>query len=307
MRSILVPTDFSDCSAAAYSYASMLAERTSATIYLLHILDVSAPSLALGAEEETTQDTPFMIKLMKVVGSRMQKIKNGKEFKNVEVQEIIELGSIPDKIIKAVKKYKADMIVMGTHGANGLQEKFIGSTAEKVVRNAEVPVLSVKHTLKKPKIEKIFFATDFSAEAEYAFPAVSNIALLFKAKLIVTKVITPGRFETSVETDRQIKKFKAKVGFNNYSTSVYYADSKEDGIRYGAEVAGADMIALGTHGRHGLAHFFRGSVAEDVVSHASLPVLTVNFPKKKMNLKETIRERNNNKYESDLLYQIPAV
>jgi hypothetical protein len=67
------------------------------------------------------------------------------------------------------------------------------------------------------------------------------------------------------------------------------------------------MIALGTHGRHGLAHLFRGSVAEDVVSHASLPVLTINFHKKLLNYRTPVQGKKVRQYDSDFLYQIPSV
>lgn len=306
MKSILVPTDFSECSAAAYSYASLLAEKTNATIYLLHILDISIPSISLGGEEETTQDTPFMIELMKATRARMQKTRARGEFSNVNVQEIIEVGSISTGVLKAADKYKIDMIIMGTHGANGLQEKFIGANAERIVRNAEIPVLSVKHAVKVPKIEAIIFATDFSAETTEVLPVISDIAWLFQAKLNLVKVITPADFQSSVETDKQIAAFRAQHQAHDYSTCVYYAATKEEGILYGAKATAADIIALGTHGRHGLAHFFRGSVAEDVVSHASLPVLTLNFHRKQIN-SQAVQEKANRQYESDFLYQIPSV
>jgi nucleotide-binding universal stress UspA family protein len=308
MKSILVPTDFSECSASAYSYAVMLAEKTKATIYLLHVLDVPFPSQSVnGSEASTRLDTHFMMELMKLTKARMSKVRNGKVFKNLNVQEVIEVGSISDKVLNAVKKYKADMIIMGTHGVNGFQEKFIGTNAEKVVRNAEIPVLSVKHNVKNPKLETIVLATDFSKEAEQVLPVVSNIADLLKARLILTKVVTPNRFETTSETNQQLEKFRNKNKLYNYSTGVYYADSKEEGIRNAAEAADADVIALGTHGRHGLAHFFRGSIAEDVVSHASLPVLTMNFHKKLMSSKAAVEGRKIRQYNSDLLYQIPSV
>lgn len=308
MRSILVPTDFSDCSASAYNYASMLAEKTKATIYLLHVLDIPFPSQSVnGSETATRLDTHFMMELMKLTKARMSKVRSGKAFKNAEVHEIIELGSITDKVFSAVKKYRIDMIVMGTHGTGGLQEKFIGTNAEKIVRNSDIPVLSVKYEVKNPKLESIVLATDFSRELDYVLPAVSNIADLLKARLILTKIVTVDKFETSVETESQISEFRKKSKLYNYSANVYYADSKEAGIRLAAERAEADMIALGTHGRNGLSHFFRGSVAEDVVSHASLPVLTINFKKAISTSKAKVEGKRIRKYDSDLLYQIPSV
>ncbi len=306
-KSIIVPTDFSDCSAAAYSYAALLAEKMDATIYLLHVLDIPSPSPSTNKEKETRMDTHFMMEMMRLTKARMSKIRNGKTFKDIEVKEVIEVGPVPAMILHAVKKYKVDMIVMGTHGVNGLQEKFIGTNAEKIVRSVDIPVLSVKHAAKNPRLETIQLATDFSKEAETVFSFVSNLAALFKARLVLTKVITPVNFQTTAETEKQIEKFRSGNKAYSFSAGVYYANSKEEGIRRSADSLGADMIALGTHGRNGIAHFFRGSVAEDVVSHASLPVLTINFKKDQQPSKVKMQGKRVRQYDSDLLYQIPSV
>lgn len=307
MKAILVPTDFSESSAAAYSYAAMLAEKTDSTIYLLHILEISIPSLSLGGDKETTDDTPFMIELMKITKARMKKVREGKEFKGLDVKEIIEVGPVPERIFNAVKTNKIDMIVMGTHGVNGFQERFIGTNAEKVVRNSEVPVLSAKYSVKKVKVDAIIFATDFSKETEQVLPLVSEYAELFKARLVLVKVVVPGNFETSVETEKRIEKFRDKSDMYNYSTDVCYANSKEEGIVYAAESSGAGLIALGTHGRHGLARLFRSSVAEDVVSHVSLPVLTINLSQKRSNSKFPAREKKARQFKPDFSLQIPSL
>lgn len=280
MKTILVPTDFSEHAAVAYDYAVLLAGKTNATIYLLHILDVPYAAPLPAGDNKATADVHYMMEIMKFTKLRISKLKNNKVFKNISVIDVIEVGNVSSKIYQAAKKYKADIIVMGTHGVSGFQESFMGSNAERVIRNAEIPVLSVKNKLKSSKISTIVFATDFSREAELVFAAISKIAEIFKARLILMKIVTMVDFQSTRETEQQIEAFRKKNKAYNYSTQIYYAYSREEGIRDFSENAGADMIALGTHGRHGLAHFFKGSIAEEVVNHASLPVLTLNFHKK---------------------------
>lgn len=310
MKKILVPTDFSECSSAAYSYAALLAAKTGAEICLLHILDipVSNPVSANSSDKENLGDKHFMMELMKLTQARMKKIKGDAVFKNLSVKETIEIGSIPEKTFSAVKKCKADVIVMGTHGRNGVQETFLGSNAEKIVRDADIPVLTVKDKVKNPKIETILLATDFSKEALYVLPAVSNIAELFGARLILTKVVTMNNFESTREAEKQIEAFRKKSEQFKFTTHLYYAYDKEEGIRGVADTFGASMIALGTHGRHGLAHLFKGSIAEDIVNHSSIPVLTINFHKKLMKEKTASGSvRRVVPYELDWSYQIPSV
>ena len=280
MKTILVPTDFSENAAAAYDYAALLARKTGATIHLLHILDVPYAEPSPDGENKNKVDVHYMMELMKLTKLRISKLKKNKLFKNVNVIDVIEVGNVPSKIYQASKKYKVDMIVMGTHGISGFQESFLGSNAERVIRNAEIPVLSVRDKIKSSKISTIVFATDFSKETELVLPAISKISEMFNARLILMKIITMVDFQSTHETEKQIEEFWKQNKIYKCPTQIYYAYSREEGIRNFAGNAGADIIALGTHGRHGLAHFFKGSIAEEVVNHASLPVLTFNFHKK---------------------------
>lgn len=309
MKNILVPTDFSPCSAVAYNYAALLAEKTGATINLLHVLDVpySTQATTGSTSTETRGDLFYMMQLMKLTKSRMKKIRNSKIFIEKNVTDNIVIGQVPEKIAEAIKKFKIDLVVMGTHGLNGLQEKFIGSNAERIVRNAEVPVLTVKHEVKNLEIEKIVLATDFTKETDLILPAVSNIADILGAKLILAKIITLNDFESTRETEILIERFKEKNELKNYTTQTYYAYSREEGIRSIAGTIDADMIAMGTHGRHGLAHLFKGSIAEEVVNHSSLPVLTINFHKKIMEKNINGQKKKGVKTESDWELQIPSI
>ncbi len=249
-----------------------------------------------------------MMEMMKMTKAKMKKLKNDVVFKGAVVTEVIEFGSISEKTFGAAKKYNADLIVMGTHGRNGLQETFLGSNAEKIVRDAEIPVLTVKDKVTNPKIENILLATDFSNEVDFVLPAVSRIADLLGSRLVLTKIVTPAGFESTHETEEQIEAFREKSELYNYSSQVYYAYNKEEGIRRMADTFGANMIALGTHGRHGLAHLFNGSIAEDLVNHSSVPVLTINFHKKLMKKKPISRpEKTPILRASEWAYQIPSV
>jgi K+-sensing histidine kinase KdpD len=95
------------------------------------------------------------------------------------------------------------------------------------------------------------------------------------------KVVTMLKFETSSKTQKDIQKFKEKFKGKNFTTSLYYDWNKQAGIRHLSDNVNADMIVLGTHGKHGLANFFNGRIAENLVNHSSLPVLTVNIHRKK--------------------------
>ena len=196
----------------------------------------------------------------------------------IKVTDIVEMGRVTEKINYAVKKYEADFIVMGTHGASGLNEILVGSNTEKVVRDAEVPVLSVKNVSREIKLDKIIFATDFSDERNFVFPFVKSFAESAGAEIHLLKIIMNSTPENREETERQINRLRNENRFN-YPAHIFSGEIEEESIRQFAEAQKFEIVALGTHGRHGLVHFFKGSIAEELVNHSSIPVLTINIQK----------------------------
>ncbi len=279
MKTILIPTDFSQCADNALRYAACLAKKTGATINLLHVLEV--PTIGpQGSIESTVDDVPYMIGLLKVTEVKMKKRLTLPYLRGIKVIHNIETGNIREHILKAAEKYQAAAIVMGTHGMRGLGGVLIGSNSEKIIRDSKIPVFIIKDEIKEPKIEKIIYATDFSDETEFVFPEIQKLAELLGAKIEIVKVVTRLQFESTHKTERSIARFKKKFNQSNYSTSVYYDSNKQDGIRRFAYSTRGDLIALGTHGKGGMAHFFDDRIAEDLVNDSSLPVLTINCSRK---------------------------
>lgn len=278
MKTILVPTDFSECSLNALEFAAHFAGKTNAEIRLVHVLEVPGTGneyIATG-EYRTSSDVPFMVSLLKAVRKRMAELMREPFLKKVKVTDSIETGSVAEKIAKASKKYKADIIFMGSHGTSGYNNFFIGSNAEKVARLAEIPLLTIKHRIDS-RISKIAFATDFSDEAIRVFPFIRKFAGYFNAEIYLVKVITPSDFKTQRENRDVVKSFLETHDQKEYPVTLYNDKKKEAGIIHFADDIQAGIIAIGTHGKGSLSRFFSGSVSEDLVEHAFLPVLTVNF------------------------------
>ena len=316
MKTILVPTDFSECANNALRFAAFTAQKTGATINLLHVLEVPMVG-SQGSIDGTIDDVPYMMDLLKATRAKMKKLLSLPYMKKVRVVHKIETGNITNSILKAAKKDHADLILMGTHGAKGIQEIFVGSNAEKIAQNSSIPVITIKDEIVEPKTEKIVFATDLSEECESVFPEVEKISKLLGAKLEIVKIVTRLQFETTKKSERIIAKLKNKFKNSDFSASVYYDFNKQQGIRRFAHSKGADIIALGTHGRHGLSHFFNGSLAEELVNHSSIPVLTINVNR---NFSHVIEEhsyngeirRNKEEHRSSFdqifyKHQIPAI
>jgi nucleotide-binding universal stress UspA family protein len=143
IRKILVPTDFSDCAAVAIRYAKELAEKLGSRIHLLHIV----PDMAVVLPEAIVPapiQPPDLEEIQKNTNDGLKKVID--QFDLHDLQPTIEtaLGSPADEIIEAAKRNQADLIVCATHGRSGLAHFFLGSVAERVIRHAPCPVLTVR-------------------------------------------------------------------------------------------------------------------------------------------------------------------
>jgi nucleotide-binding universal stress UspA family protein len=172
------------------------------------------------------------------------------------------------------KENNADLIVMGSHGSEGLKEIFVGSNTQKVVRYSDIPVLIIKEEIVDFDPQQMLFACDLKEENIHAFKRAKYISEVFGSELRLVYVNTPGdAFLSTSEIQQKILAFCDKVGFE-LLVAVYNDYSVETGVlNFGAE-SKADIIGIPTHGRKGISHFFLGSIGEDVANHSTLPVVT---------------------------------
>lgn len=279
MKRILVPTDFSECADRALQYAASFARKVSGEIYLIYVLSDEDEYSGISTSGEwrnivTSPGVPAMIGLLKETKVMMEDIKKNPLLRGIPVYDNVEVGNAGPMINAAAEKYNADIIIMGTHGARGVTELLIGSTAEKVVQHAVRPVISIKERF-TTEPSQIIFASDFTSEANNVFGFVKKFADTYDAKLHLLEVSTGAR--NKMREDIINQDFSVSFDGVEYPVNVYKDTSKEAGILHYAREINADLIAIGTHGRHGLARFFNPSVSEDLVNHSFCPVLTVNF------------------------------
>ncbi len=273
MKKILVPTDFSEQAEKALIVAAQLAKKHSSEIFLLHMLELP---MGLADPARKGGNLPESLYFMKLANKHFKEALNKPYLKGIKVIEMVQFQQTFEGINQAAQKYKVDLIVMGSHGATGFKEVFIGSNTEKVVRTSSVPVLVIKTKYDPFRIKNFVFASDFSSEITGAFKQAVSFAKKNEANLHLLLVNTPSHFYTTQNAHRLISDFvkSVKPRLVNISTHVYNDMSVESGILNFAHFIQADLIGMGTHGRKGLAHFLNGSISEDMVNHSQLPVIT---------------------------------
>ncbi|NJW54472.1 universal stress protein, partial [Salinimicrobium oceani] len=100
-----------------------------------------------------------------------------------------------------------------------------------------------------------------------------------EAKLHLVYINTANEFITSEAIDNRLSKYLDNLNFSNYEFHVYNDESIERGIMNFSRKVNADLVGIATHGRKGLSHFFNGSISEDLVNHATSPVITFQLKK----------------------------
>ena len=271
MKRILVPTDFSKYSEEATKVAAQIAKKYNSEVILLHMLEL--PQQASDALGDGKSIPEIMLYKNRAI-SNLETLMDAKYLKDINVSEAIEFKKVHDGILDACEKNKVDLVVMGSHGTSGFDELLVGSNAERVVRLSKIPVLVVKKEAKDFKARNFVFASDFSKETRKPFQKMMEFAKIFDSNLFLVMICTPNSFKTTHQAEKTMHDFIADYDLENYSTHIYNDTNIENGIINFANSVDADLIGICTHGRTGLAHFFNGSIGEELVNHAVKPVIT---------------------------------
>jgi nucleotide-binding universal stress UspA family protein len=141
VKRILVPLDFSEAAGKSLAYATALAADMKAKIILLHVIEpvyVSAdPGLTYMPQQTAIEKKSSLIRLRKIAATVP---------KHLFDKVVVRSGAPYDEIATAAERLQAGLIVLTTHGRTGLRHALLGSTAERVVRHAKCPVLTVRRS-----------------------------------------------------------------------------------------------------------------------------------------------------------------
>jgi nucleotide-binding universal stress UspA family protein len=284
MKKILVPTDFSKPANIAVEVASDIARKAGAKLILLHVVE-GASEGSFNIEGEgglgDMQDRLFTLKLIERSKKQLAKEASDPKLSDIKVIPELRMGTPFHGMQTIIAEQKVDLVVMGTSGRTGLDAMIIGSNTEKVVRQANCPVLVVHKKPSTTDFKNIVYATSMSKEEEIFSRIVRTTQDLFDSTVHLVRINTPGNFQRDAVVKKYMEDFAKKLKLKNYTLNIFNDLSEEEGIIYFADSIDADLIAMATHGRTGFAHVLAGSIAEDVVSHAKRPVLTFVTKRKK--------------------------
>jgi nucleotide-binding universal stress UspA family protein len=291
LERILCPVDLSDLSRPAVNHAVLLARWYDAKITALHVCNpvvIPATDFALAGAY-----VPVALTSAEVANIREQVTACFASATDVGVDVLVETGQPAQRILNRAGVLPADLIVIGTHGTGGFEHLVLGSVAEKVLRQATCPVLTVpphaRSTATLP-FKRILCPVDFSepslAALDHAFSlareADAELTLLhvfeWPEEPLTTRPMTAPEYRQSLEHDAAAKlhalvpdgagdwcRPAARVGHGKAYREILGVATEES----------ADLIVMGVHGRNALDVMLFGSTTNQVIRRATCPVLTL--------------------------------
>ena len=180
-------------------------------------------------------------------------------------------------VADCVSRHGIDLIVMGSDGASGKSEFFIGSNAQKVIRTVHCPTLIVKKPLASIEFQNVVFASAFQESDMEAFKVFKNMVKHFIPQIHLVYINKSIFDKPSTLQIEAMKPFSQECEPLKCQLHIYPDLSVDSGIRSFADKIGADLIGISYHERHPLKRMLIGSNVEAVINHAELPVLTIDF------------------------------
>jgi nucleotide-binding universal stress UspA family protein len=293
LKRILATTDFSLASLEGVRYAVWMAQRFSASVLLAHVFE-PAPRFS-GMEDVILAREDHEV--VRLAAAQLNRLAVRESRKGLEMTSRVSKGKPFHEIARLARECETNLIVIATRGHTGLKHVWLGSTAERVVRHAPCPVLTVpalrpaaRGTGVRPiRLKRIVVPIDFSETSVQALPYAVAFAEKFGAEIILLHVVElfeplqdheEGLGEMA-EWDREdlvescLTRLRQEVlAGRHVRTGVRHGVPFQEITRAATSLA-ADLIIMTTQGHTGLKHVFLGSTAERVVRHADCPVLVV--------------------------------
>jgi nucleotide-binding universal stress UspA family protein len=296
IRRILVAVDFSPASNEALTSALKLARSVAAEVHVIHIVDNLALALAELPRYAYLRD--LRAESEQVAREQIKSLVSSERVTSVRIQsEVVTAAAPATAIVEYARRADVDLIVMGTHGHGELGRLVLGSVADRVIRTASCPVLTIRNEEIGTEqhaytITRILVPTDFGPASAAALGYAGELARATGARLELLHVVDDlaarylefpfsalGDVQMSVEESarRQLDELAAKeeLRFSRPHTVLLTSTAPERAIAEYAKDERVDLIVMGTHGRGPVIRMFLGSVADRVVRSASCPVMTV--------------------------------
>ena len=278
---VLLATDFSGASEKAASYAKAIARRFGSVLEMIHVVDPSAVAIC----DEVAGCIPPQSGALNDAQTRTQA--SFIEAGVVTRSFTIEGHDAAHSLLQLASQHKIDLIVAGTQSKTGVERLFLGSTAEKLIRTADCPVLTIGPSAAWPvegplEFRCIVYATDFSTQSAKAARYALAFATKHGARLCCcyvenTEAEVPAmRANTTADFTEALRRMMPETGPDAYRPEFFveHGDPAEGILTLAARV-GADLIVLGPRKASFWLKYVNRGLTPSVLAEARCPVMTI--------------------------------
>ena len=272
MKSILVPTDFSDCAEEAVKMALAIAKRARSHICFLHLFREQS---VVSTIPHAGHYNPIANADDKRANRNLSELVMRAERSGLEATPVLIRSMDMKEITNYTANCSADLIVMGSHGATGFKEFFIGSNAQYVVRHASVPVIVVKKIPEISEIRNIVFASTFREDMTKPFSKVVDLAKLLDASIDMLFVALNISQIKEHRGEAAMLQIADKFPGLSFTRNRIDTNDEEWGIEHFVHMYSTDMIAISKNEYSGVFKILSRNIAELLVKHEVTPVMVV--------------------------------
>lgn len=273
MKTILVPTDFSEGAFKAIKYAAQYAKDYNGKLIICHAFDLPAQGVNVMIDISTELEKNAKVELQKLEF----KINESGIAEGIEIEYVALLGELNDVLRTLREQFNAELVIMGTKGESDLASKLFGTNTVNVIKNCKITLLVVPSKAEYKPVKNIAFAIDYLRPTKNnILSSLRDIALKNDAKLSLVNVHTDGEIGEFMASVKDMQAWYVEqlegvdvdfVFVENYAI--------EDGVFEFIRHNNIDMLAMITRKHSFFDKIFRKSISEELALHTDIPLLTM--------------------------------
>ncbi|WP_426065187.1 universal stress protein [Flavobacterium sp. DSP2-3-1] len=274
MKKILFPTDFSHVSNNAFIYALKLADSINAEIITMHVYHLPQANYINVSEYlheiyDVTELSNF--ENYKDEVPVLRRIAEENNLDHVKISHVLILGNLIEEIQKITKHEFIDFIVMGTKGATGLKETFLGTVATKIMNNVKAVVLAIPERCKYEPVKNLLFITEYQADDTQSFLKVKALAKVFQAHVDCLRVKPQNR----EDDNNNMRNWEELIDNQNIKLHSVTGNDVEGIILNFIDSHKINMIAMHVHHKNFFEKLFEISLSKKLAFHINIPILAI--------------------------------
>jgi nucleotide-binding universal stress UspA family protein len=274
IKRILIPMDFSETSFMALDHGAAMAKLFNAELYLLHVIELYEYTFNIYEPLVMVNTTEMELMVNKNLREHAERV--NKQY-HVNTVPMLSRGRVSSEIVNMAIEKKIDIIIMGTHGAKGFSEIFIGTNAHRTVTVSPCPVITLQSHPAKAGFSKIVMPIDDSLHSRQKVDAVIYLAEKYQSTVHLLGLINieeetdEKKFQIKLES---VEKALNKANINFEKKLVKGKNLAKEAMDYATQI-NADLIAIMTDHESDLTGNFLGGFAKQIINHSRIPILSI--------------------------------